>query len=211
MSEVSENHQPGFPNKISRILLVSMREVLGKNGINAVLNTARLQHLIENYPLPNFDPGLTFDEVANIFQAIEGVYGVRGGRRLAQQVGHVCFKHSIDGFGGVVGIADFALRLLPISLRVHIGLEVIAEIFNRYSDHYVTLGEDDENYWFVMMEPGLCSNRQTESPACSLMVGILEESLYWVSRGRRFWVEETNCIACGDPVCMIRVDKSLDD
>ena len=63
MSENLVDHPPCFPNKISRILLVAMQEVMGKNGINAVLNTARLSHFIENYPLPNFEPGLTFEEV----------------------------------------------------------------------------------------------------------------------------------------------------
>ncbi len=209
MNEDISHTQPSYPNKISRILLLAMREVMGANGIHAVLNTARLQYLIDNEPLTNFEVGLTFEEVARIFQAVEGIYGIRGGRRLAQQVGHVCFKYSIEGFGGVVGFADFALRFLPISLRVHIGLEVLAQILNRYSDHQIALGEDDESYWFVMHQPGFCWGRRTDSPACSVMVGLLEETLYWITRGQRFWIEETHCIANGEPACRIRIDKAL--
>lgn len=173
----------------------------------AVLNTARLQQLIDHYPTPNFEPGLTFDETGRLFQAIEGIYGVRGGRRLSQQVGHVCFQYGMDGFGGFIGFADFLLRLLPMTMRVHIGIEVLAEILNLYSNCHVVLGEDDDSYLFILDRSGLCWGRHTESPSCTLMVGLVEESLYWVSRGRRFLVEETSCMACGDPMCIIRIDK----
>jgi hypothetical protein len=211
VSESLTNQAYHFPNRISRILLMAMYETLGKNGASAVLNTARLQHLIDNFPLPNFEPGLTFEEAGRLFQALEGIYGVRGGRRLSQQIGHICFKYGMDGLGGVAGVADFALRFLPISLRVHLGLEVLAEILNRYADQQIVLGEDAQYYFFVMERSGLCWNRHTESPACALMVGLLEESLYWVTRGQHFWVEETTCLACGDPVCTMQISKATLD
>jgi len=198
-----------FPNKISRILLMAMREVMGKNGISAVLHTAHLQHLVDYLPPPNFDPGLTFSEVGQLFQATEGIYGVRGGRRVGRQIGHVCFKYGIDGFGGVIGFADFALRFLPISLRVHVGLEILAEIFNRYSDQKIVLDENGDSYLFIMERSGFCWNRHANTPTCSLMVGLLEETLYWVSRGTRFWVEETECIACGHLACTIQISKNI--
>ena len=208
MSEDLERRPYCFPNKISRILLTALQEIMGSNGINAVLNTARLQYLIGNYPPPNFEPGLTFEEVGELFEAAEGIYGVRGGRRLARQAGRACFKYGIEGFGGVVGFADFALRLLPVSLRVHIGLEVLAEIFNRYSDQHMILGEDSESYYVMVDRCGVCWGRRSDAPACAVIVGLVEESLYWVSRGRRFAVEEVACVASGNPVCTIRVDKS---
>lgn len=180
---------------------------MGNNGVNAVLNTARLQYLIDNYPPPDFKPGLTFPDVGRVFEAVEGIYGIRGGRRLARQTGQVCFKYSIEGFGGVVGFADFALRILPISLRMRIGLEVLSEILNRYSDQQVSLGENDNYYFFVMNRCGFCWQRQSQSPACMLAVGLLEESLYWVTRGQRFWIEETMCAACGHPMCTVSISK----
>ena len=47
MSIEVEQPQLGFPNRVSRILLLAMQEVMGVNGINAVLNTARLSYLID--------------------------------------------------------------------------------------------------------------------------------------------------------------------
>lgn len=208
MSEAETQQEYYFPNRISRILLLAMHEVMGENGINAVLNTSRLQHLISNYPPPNFLPGMSFDEMGQLFDAVEGIYGIRGGRRLAWRSGEVCFKYGIEGFGGVIGFADFALRLLPIKLRVRIGLEVLAEIFNRYTDHHIVIGEGDDSFFFVMDRCGFCWGRHTDSPACSLIEGLLQESLYWVTRGKRFFIESVSCIASGDPVGTLRVEKT---
>ncbi len=196
-----------FPNKMSRILLSAMGEVMGQNGLNAVLNTASLQRLIGYLPPSNFEAGLTFGDVGRLFAAVEGIYGIRGGQRLIRQTGQLCFKYGVQDFGGVLGVADFAFRVLPLTFRTRIALEVQAEIFNRYSDSQVILTEDDDNYFWVMQRCGLCWERLTQQPACSLAVGLLDESLYWVSSGRRFRVEEISCIARGDQACVIGIGK----
>ena len=40
-----------------------------------------------------------------------------------------------------------------------------------------------------------------------MAVGLLQEGLYWVSGGKYFNVEETDCIAKGDLACTIMIDK----
>lgn len=199
-----------FPNKMSRILLLAMEEVMGRNGLNAVLNTASLQPLIGHLPPSNFEEGLTFEEMGRLFGAVEGIYGIRGGQRLIHQTGQVCFKYGVQDFGGVLGMADFAFRVLPLAFRTRVALEVQAEIFNRYSDHHVILAEDDGSYFWIIQQCGLCWKRSAQQPACSLAVGLLDESLYWVSSGRRFSVDEISCIAKGDQACVIEIAKSFD-
>jgi predicted hydrocarbon binding protein len=196
-----------FPNRISRILLSATGDVLGANGSSAVLTTARLSHLIGNYPPADFESGLTFIEVGRLFEAIEGIYGVSGGQRLLRQAGRESFKYWMEGFGGAIGVADVALRVLPQALRARICIEVLAEIFNRYSGQQVSLAEGTGNYFFTLEVCGFCAGRHTDGPACSFPIGILEESLFWVSRGRHFAIEETSCTACGDPVCTLYIDK----
>lgn len=207
MSEANDQRPTNFPNRISRIILLAIRDVIGENGSHAVLTTARLTPFIDNDPPADFEAGLTFVEVGRLFEAIEGIYGLRGGRRLVRQAGRESFKYWVEGFGGVLTVADVLLRLLPVSLRVRIGIEVLSEILNRHSNQQVTLGEGSDSYFFVMERCGLCWGRKASEPVCTFMVGILEEILFWVSRGRHFVVEETTCIACGDPVCTVVIDK----
>ncbi|MCU0519420.1 MAG: hypothetical protein MUF84_01825 [Anaerolineae bacterium] len=197
-----------FPNKISRILLLAVRDVLGPNGSTAVLTTAKLPHYATALPVADFQPGLTFVEVGRLFEALESVYGVQASDRLAKQAGRESFRYWIEGFGGLVGFADVLLRFLPLSARARIGVEVVAEIFNRYTDQSVALGESRERYLFTLETCGFCTGRRAEIPACGYVHGTLDELLFWISRGRRFAIEETACIALGDPVCTFSIDKA---
>ena len=121
--------------------------------------------------------------------------------------GGACFKYGIRDLGALVGLADVGLRLAPLSWRARIGCEVLAEILNRYSDYHVVLRQDNESYLWVAERCGFCWQRKTNYPACALMVGLLQETLYWVSAGRKFEVEEVSCIAMGDATCTLRVGK----
>ena len=59
---------------------------MGRNGVNAVLNLARLQQRIGDYPPNNFDKGFAFNEMGQLLQALDEMYGPRGGRGLAREV-----------------------------------------------------------------------------------------------------------------------------
>jgi predicted hydrocarbon binding protein len=53
----------------------------------------------------------------------------------------------------------------------------------------------------------VCWKRRADLPVCHLAVGLIQEALYWATGGKWFSVEETTCIAKGDPVCTIMIDK----
>ena len=68
--------------------------------------------------------------------------------------------------------------------------------------------ETDRLYWQIERCP-VCWKRHGDVPLCHLAVGLLQEALYWVSGGKFFNVEETNCIAKGDAVCTIVIEKQV--
>jgi hypothetical protein len=196
-----------FPNKMGRIILLAMEEVMGRNGVNAILNLARIQHRIGNYPSNNFDKEFPFEEVGQLLQALDEMYGPRGGRGLALRAGRACFKFGVKDFGPMLGIADLTFRVLPLGMKLRVGFEVLAQTFNKFTDHLVRLGEDEQYFYWIMERCGTCWGRKTASPCCHLAVGILEEGLYWVSGGKNFYVEEVSCIAAGDLTCTVLIGK----
>ena len=91
-----------YANKIARISLQALEEVMGKNGLNAILNLARLKTLVNSYPPNNFDRQFSFEEVGAIQQALEDMYGPRGARGLALRAGRAtCRKGGANGRQGV--------------------------------------------------------------------------------------------------------------
>ena len=196
-----------YPNKMGRLILLAMEEIIGRNGINAVLNLSGREHYINNYPPNNLDKQFSFNDLSSITQSLDGLYGVRGGQGLALRIGRACLTYGLREFGAMLGIDDLAFRLLPLHMKLRVGAEAFAQSFNKLTDQIVRL-EEDENalYWIIERCP-LCWERQAENAVCHLAVGILQESLNWVSGGRHFFVEETSCIAMGAPACTIIIEK----
>jgi predicted hydrocarbon binding protein len=196
-----------YPNKVGRIILLAMEEILGHNGLVAALNLAGMQHLINNYPPNNLDPGFRVDALGALHQSLEDLYGPRGGRGLATRAGRACFKYGLREFGPVLGVSDLAFRLLPLNMKIKVGGDVLASTFNRFSQQSVRVEEEPDTLHVHIERCPICWGRKTDAPCCQLIVGVLQESLFWVSGGKNFLVEEVACIARGDPACSFHVGR----
>ncbi|MFQ5610718.1 MAG: V4R domain-containing protein [Anaerolineae bacterium] len=201
------NRQYYYPNKMGRIVLQAFEEVMGRNGVNAVLNLAKLKHLVNRFPPNNLDKAFSFTEFGAIAQALDDMYGPRGGRGLAVRAGQAMFKYGLKEFGAVLGIADLAFRLLPLGMKLKVGFNTFAETFNKFTDQVVCLEEDEDKFYWIIERCPVCWNRTTDGPCCHIAVGILREGLNWVSGGKNFQVEEVECIAAGGQNCVIVIEK----
>jgi acetyl-CoA decarbonylase/synthase complex subunit beta len=82
--------------------------------------------------------------------------------------------------------------------------------FLKEKDHPVVkrwVVEEEEHYVWKIIKCPFCWQRKADSSTCLLAVGLLQEVLYWVSGGKFYYVEETDCIARGAQACTITIDK----
>ena len=197
-----------YPNRMGRVILLAMEEILGHSGVNAVLNLVKLPEYINHYPPYNQDLYFPFKHISQLQAGLEGAYGPRAGRGLAVRVGRACLKYGLREFGPELGLTDLAFRLLPLQTKIKTGSEAFAVLFNNFTDQRVRLDRDEKFiYWQIERCP-LCWERQADAPCCHLAVGLLQEALFWVSGGKYFEVEEKKCIACGDSTCTIVIDRT---
>ena len=197
-----------YPNRMGRVILESMEEVVGRNGLNAVFNLAGRSDLIGHYPPPDSQPGFSFATLSGLLEKLEHAYGPRGGRGLAIRVGRVAFKYGMREFGPQMGLTETAFRLLPLGAKIRMGGQALADVFNQETDQRVSIHEQGGKLLWVIERCPLCWERHAEEAVCHLAVGLLQESLYWVSGGKIFNVEESLCIAKGDPTCAIEIDQT---
>lgn len=191
-----------YPQKMGRIILLGMEEVIGKAGVNAILDLAALD---SNAPA---EQGLSFEAVKQFHLALEQAYGPRGGRGVALRTGRACFKYGLKEYGSMLGLTEMAFRLLPLSTKLHTGARSFADLFNKHTDQKVRVEETEKYiFWHIERCP-LCWERTEEEPICHLAVGLLQEALYWLSGGKVFSVEETACHARGDSHCTITILKT---
>ncbi len=196
-----------YPNKICRIYLSAMEEVMGKGGINAVLNLAKLSHWIDNYPPNNLSKEIDFADFSRLNQAIEEMYGPRGGRGLALRAGRAAFIDGLSEFGALIGVGELAFKVVPLGTKLKVGLRAMAETFTKFSDQTTDVLEEGERFVYRIHRNPVCWGRKADRPVCFAAVGILQEGLRWVSGGRDFRVEEFTCIATGDDVCSFAIYK----
>lgn len=196
-----------YPNKIARLALLAIEEVMGKNGLNAVLNLAGLTHLIDNYPPDNLERKFDFADFSSINGALEEMYGPRGGRGLALRAGRAVFNEGLRNFGALAGVGDLAFKVLPLSAKVHIGLPAMAKIFTTTSDQLSTVQEFSDHFIYTIHRCPVCWGRHVDRPACYIATGLIQEGLKWVSGGREFKVSQTTCHAAGDEKCNFQVMK----
>lgn len=196
-----------YPNNMGRIVLSALEDVMGRNGVNALLTLAKLRHLVNNFPPNNLEKGFPFEDFGAITQALDDMYGPRGGRGLGIRSGRAAFKYALREFGAVLGIADLAFRLLPLGMKMKVGLNTFAETFNKFSDQVVRLEEDEEHFIWIIERCPVCWGRTVDTPCCHAAVGILQEGAHWLSGGKSFRVEEVECIAAGDETCKFLMDK----
>lgn len=197
-----------YPQKMGRIIFLGMEEVIGKGGVEAILRLASLESFLQQYPAARAERTFAFETVSRLQSALEQAFGPRGGRGLALRIGRACFKYGLGEYGSMLGITETAFRLLPLPKKLQTGARLFADLFNKHTDQKVRVEETgDTIYWRIEQCP-LCWNRQADQPICHLAVGVLQEALYWLSGGKIFEVEETACIAKGDPDCVIAISKT---
>ncbi len=196
-----------YPNRMGRIVLQSMKRELGPESFLEVLHVASLERLISTMPLNNFDKRFPFEHVSALQAATEQVFGVRAGRQRNLRIGRGTLELGLKDFDPLLGIADLPMRLMPLGMKFRVGLDVFARVFNQFSDQVVKLSEGDGVHLWIIERCPVCWGRRSDEPCCHLAGGLLEESLFWGTGGRRFRVEETECVATGGSTCTFRIDK----
>ncbi|MCA9975441.1 MAG: 4-vinyl reductase [Anaerolineales bacterium] len=192
---------------MARILLVSMEEVMGRNGLNALLNLTEMRQFIQEPPPDNLERQFDFAHIANLTQGLDEIYGPRGGRGLALRGGRAIFSRGLKQFGALAGIGDLAFKVLPLQTKLKIGVPAVARIFTQFSDQTSRVEEYDDHFLYYIDRCSMCWGREATRPICYIAVGILQESLRWVSGGLEFRIEEIECIAMGAKSCVFKIDK----
>jgi predicted hydrocarbon binding protein len=197
-----------YPQKMARVILLGMEEVMGANTLAGVLRLNSLEGLAQQYPPATNDRTFPFETVSAIQTAFELAYGPRGGRGVALRVGRASFKYGLKEYGSMLGLTEMAFRLLSLSTKLNLGAKTFADLFNKHTDQKVRIEERGNTILWHIERCPLCWQRKTDEPACQLAVGLIQEALYWVSGGKVFNVEETDCMATGGSLCTIVIDKT---
>ena len=196
-----------YPNKMARIYLMAIEEMIGPEAMKALLNLAGLSQFIEAYPPNNMGREVDFAEFSAIGAALEKMYGARGERGLGLHAGKASFNQGVAEFGSLSGMGELAFKAVSPNAKLKIGLKAMAEAFNKFSDQQTIVEEADKHFVYTIQRCPVCWGRTSPRSICYIATGIIQTGLHWSSEGHYFEVEEVACCATGDEACVFHIRK----
>jgi predicted hydrocarbon binding protein len=196
-----------YPNRFARLFFLAMEDVMGKHGLNSVLSIANLDAYIDQPPPDNMARQFDFAYMAALSEALENMYGTRGGRGIALRIGRAAFSMGMKNFGALAGMSDPAFQRLPIEKRVDVGVKALAAVFTGFSDQETFVEDHGDHYLVIVENSPMAWGRTAESPVCHALAGMIQEGLRWSTHGSEFHVREIACRATGADECVFQVNK----
>lgn len=205
--EPTANLRTHYPTPMAHIILRSFEEILGEPGFSNLLAQAGLDHLKD--PLANEGEldGLGFDELATLHSVMERRFGLNAGRGMAIRAGRVCFRAGLKRFGDEMGLSAQDFRLLPLGAKLRRAAAALANTLNRQTGQEVTLEYGEDVHRLLVRRCAVCWDRTADSACCHLTVGLIQESLFWLSGGHSYPVNETECLAAGGDACVFEIGR----
>ncbi len=189
----------GMPSAALRLLFMSIEEVMGPDGIKAVLNGAKLSSYIDNYPPNTIEYGVTFSEYGKVEQAVEDFLGPRGARAILREQ------------SALLGIAGNTLKNLPIistQAKMKILLQQIVHAANEKVNQPARL-EENEDAFLVVINQCMCQWRpRHDKPCCLVTVGTFSEAMKWLT-DKPVEVKEITCLNNGSDACRYQIPKRM--
>ena len=203
---MSQREDAVIVNALVRQALVASQEVMGENGLNAVLRSTGLDRFVGNLPPDDMEPGVKTSEYARFNQAIEDFYG-RGGRGILQRVGRASFQYGVREQAALLGLAGVALKVLSKKQRIKFILNALVNALKK-SNPQVDAWSGELNGKLVYIERtcAICYGRHSDRPICHLYIGSISEAVKWAT-GDDYQVIETHCIAKGDDFCCFEIGE----
>ena len=191
-------------NSIMRQALVAAEEVMGANGMHAVLRSSGLDRFINNYPPNDLNPSVKTSEYSRLLQAIDEFYG-RASKGMLRRIGKASFQYGIREQSSLMGVAGVAIKLLPEKQRIKVVLNGMVNALKKVNpEAELWVDEQGDTVAYVAKTCGVCWGRQSEQPICYLYVGSVGEAALYAT-GVEHEVVETHCQAKGDQFCRFEV------
>jgi bacteriochlorophyll 4-vinyl reductase len=204
-----------IPSLLLNILFAQVDETMGHRSLNMLLRQAGLGEYVDWQPPMSDTPSMTVAQYSRLLANVYDVLGARAAAPLFVQCGRLEAAEMRRQRPAKFALRGTALRFLPGATRMRRLLEQLAEHGQELYGSAHHLREEDAAFLVEIEDCPYCAEiarrqqaagKAVARPVCHIPAAILDEMLEWVT-GQRHLVEETACIALGDPTCRFRIAK----
>jgi predicted hydrocarbon binding protein len=202
-----------LPNAALRLLFLSAEEVMGADGMKAMLNGAHMPQFLGHYPPDNLEFGATLSQYGRVEQAIEDLYGTRGARAILLRTGRRSFQYGLKERPASLGVAGPSLESMAVispQAKMQFLLRQMVAAADSLTNQPARLEEDAESFVVVISRCACEYRPRHRRPCCLVTAGALAEAMKWVT-GRECQVQEITCLNAGADACRFRIPKEATD
>lgn len=194
-----------FPNKIMAVLLQALDELMGTNGLHALLNAAGLKQWTSTPPTTNDKQEIDFSQVAALTRTLVDLYGEKGSQSLMRPANKKLFDELWSADPNFEFTQDQEFLTLDRDLRLKRGIRVFSDLLNSISDVDSRVEDHPTGVQFILGRCPYCWGEAGTQTQCLSFIGLLERAIQKVAGDNPFKIEEVDCIRSGDDTCTFTV------
>jgi predicted hydrocarbon binding protein len=191
-----------LPNKIVAVLLFALDELMGTNGLNALLNAAGLKDWIDSPPENNDERGIDFHHLSVLTQTLVDLYGEKGSQSLMRPANNRVFQELWAADSRFESLDEPEYAPLEAIKRIEQGMDVFSSILVDQSDLVISSGPSKAGVHFTLEKCPYCWGIEGETPQCATFIGLLESAVRKFAPETAFTIEETECASSGSDHCV---------
>jgi predicted hydrocarbon binding protein len=196
-----------YPNNLARISLLALEEVMGTNGMNALLRLANKNEYIGKLPPDTVESEFDFADFSMIFGALDEMYGANGSRMLGIRAGMATFDASLKNMGEAIDVNDKEFSALPVSEKIRVAISIVGITFTQSTRNLPAIHEYEDRFVYSVRQCPVCWGRITQEPSCHFFSGLLRGSIKWVTRGIDIEIKQISAHSCGAASCGFSIPK----
>jgi predicted hydrocarbon binding protein len=197
-----------IPNSLMYISLLSLEEILGKHGLNAILRYAKLDRFMDEFPPNNEKLEVPIAEFMSLFRSMLDIFGERGTRPLLYNAGRKSFRVTLEKNPALIGVINLGLKVLSPRKRAEKTLKVATKAGDKLFGIQQKFTVLENGFRTEISDCFWCKGLKTVDPVCHAEVGFEAELVKWATGGDiEYDAQEVTCIARGDACCTFMVTE----
>jgi len=190
-----------FPSPVASTYLNVIVDLLGPNGVDAMLRLAGLETWIGRPPaVPDSQP-VDFADIASLLRSLEETLGTRGSRGLERRMGATGFQQVFQSVGAVAAMRDPSFQESPVERRLRSGMHALAQTLDQMTGAGASIQEQQGALVFRIETCPSCWGRASDGPVCASIVGLLTAAAAWMAPESETTIDESACRAQGASGC----------
>jgi predicted hydrocarbon binding protein len=196
-------------NMTFRVVLLGIREIIGENGLNTVLNYAKLAKYRDNLPPNDHEKNRCLvSEVAAVDKGVADIFGDKGAAAILFQVGRMQAKWGLEENPDTAAAARNIFSGMSGFDTAKTALELAAGVVAAETDCKAWAQTDGQDLLYHIDENTHSFGMKSKTPVCHVTSGFVTGVIAWAT-GEEGWIgREEACMAMGAPHCTHRVKKA---